>query len=969
VNRIVETIYRLRDNVSAGLDRIGLSWRRAGKDADEASQRVEANTGRMGGGFTALIATVKKFGAAILAISVVGVLVKIKDAIVDIVSTAERLDDVDKRFATAFGGVEAGTRAMSEVRAIAETTPFAFEAVANAAIEMRKRGLDPLDGSLKALLDNAAANDQSMEDLSGTIEALGKASLRGEVGMRALVSLTERGIPVFQLLSNATGKSETELRRMAASGQLGADAIKQITTELGKMRAGAAQAEFGDLDAQFQKLRDRMDQIKKSLVAGGPLELIQQQFVDLNREVAAVARSPEFGRLTESIRGSMTAGTEAVRAFVENIDLRELVSEFQVFGEAVRASIQIVRGIEVVAGPALNALDALTLPLKQMKLVAAVGLGAVADGLDAIIPKAAQAKDAIEGTLSPLAAVRDEIDAAKEVGEALALAFQATRAGFDDLSLGAAEIALKLGDIGGPADEAKAKILALMTEVREANPERIGDIALALAEVGSTSEKAGENLRAGLGEALKKLTGEQLLQFQTSASTAFSQFRATANESSNVLETTLMAALEKLKVSGAGLGQVFTPQGEQIIATFRVVAESAVASATQIEAAFLAALRNTTTTAEAEALGAALNQAADQGRIGIEAATRATVALNDQLAKLANAADPLADAFSRLGIVSQRELDRIAETARSDFDLIVQAARSGTQSLDDVGRAFVAMAQKQLDAVRNASEWERRQVEASLRTKAAALGLRDALAEVGLAGQQAGADVAGGAQEATAALDRTAAAANRTADAAEQIATTGDQVVNNFTSITYAAQDTSFALDGVSDAFIRAATAQSGFVKSQGGRGSEVAIELQRQSVELERQIQLVRDQNAEYDELEMRVRDLRGQFQYLSDDRLRQLAQEQQRLDENMKRREESLQRERELVQRQQTTSDPNPAPPPRSTGGGLGDVAKVELTIKSDPLGQPFHVPAQDLSDLAEKLTPLIVDQLHRARSLSGR
>jgi tape measure domain-containing protein len=970
-NKIVETIYRLRDNVSAGLEKIGLGWRKASKDTESATRTIETSTGRMSAGFTALVAIVKKFGAAILAVGVVGGLVKLKDALVDIVGIGEKFQNLEGQFAAVFGSTEKGAEALIRIRELADGAPQSFEDIAAAAVKLRQVGLDPLDGTLQALLDNNAALEGSQTDLLATIDALGKAALRGEVGLRALVSLSERGVPVFDLLGKALGKSEPELRRMAEAGQLGSDSIKLLIEELGKLRAGAAANEMQELASQLQKLRDRMEQIKASLVAGGPLDLIRQQFVDLNREIGEVAASPEFARLTESIRGSLTAGTQAIREFVDNVDLRELVTEFELFSEAVRASMQVLRGIGTVVGPTVAALDQLTLPLKQMKLVATIGLGAIADGLDAILPKAAAAEEAIKGTLSPLDAARNQIEAVKDVGDALVLAFEATRAGFDNLSAGAAQIALNLGDISGPAEEAREKIAALVEEVKTATPERIGDIALALGEVGSKSIAAGENLRSGLGAALAKLTGEDLLKFQTEATSAFGKFKVSADESGAVLETTLLVAMERLGVSGAKLGVTFTAAGEDIIAAFRVVAESAVATSDQIEAAFSGALKKATTVAEAQALGDALQRAAEQGRVSLDATTRATIALNDQITKLKNATDPLADAFTRLGIVSQKELDRLANTARRDFDSIVVAARAGEASLDDVGRAFVAMAQKQLDSVRNASEWERKQVEGAIRSQAATLGLRDALSEVGLAGAEAGDLVAQGAEKATGALRDTAAAAGSVASAASDVSATGGDVVNNFNNITFAAQGTTAALDGVSEAFRAAAAAQAGQVTSTGGRESTVFAELQRQSAALEEQIALVREQNAEYDDLEQRIRSLRGQYQFLSDDRLRQLAQEQLRLEENQARREEALKREQEQMERLKSQGADAAQ---RSQGSdrpavGSGGIAKVELTVKNATSGSPLRVQDQDLYALARELTPLIVSELKMYQSVSGR
>ncbi len=961
--KIIETIYDLKDQVTAKLKKIGDAFGRARKDNEKASEGIEKANLRSSASFDRLAKNVATFRAAVAAVLAGVGLSKLKDGLVDILNTGERFEDLSKKFTTAFGSFEQGEAALESVRKLADNVPFAFEEVAAAAVELKKRGIDPLDGSLQALIDNAAANDQGIDELRSTIEALGKASLRGEVGTRALVSLTEKGIPVFQLLGRALGKTEEEIRAMAESGKLGAAEIALLTTELGKLRAGAASSEVGDLDAQLIKLRDTLIQVKNDIAQGGGLEVARKQFADLNTEVKRIASSPEFSRLKQSINETFESGTDAARAFIDNIDFAELITEVDQLTSALRDMFTIIEASDTLVGPLFDALDSLTLPFKQLKFFAGQALTEIATLLDQTASQIGETTAEMQGVVSPLALIRAEIELGRIALEAFDDAQRAIKGG---LSVEAKNIADALGFLEGPADAAKAKIAELFKTFQTDTPQRLGDVALGLAQVGTYANNVAATVREGLGAELKKLSGEELLKFQQSAQTAFGAMKVSAEEAATVLDPILTEALGRLGVSGELLGQQITASGKQIIATFQTVVDSAVATSDQIEAAFAGALLGASTVAEAQALGAALEAAAQRGRVSLDAAARSAIDLRNRVLELTNAADPLADAFERLGIVSQRELDRIAETARGDFESIRQSAIAGQRSLDDVSRAFVAMAQAQLNAVANASTFEKAQVSAALRAQGAALGLKDELVKLGLVGEEAGKKIAGGADRATAALRDTAAAAGGVADAAADMGSQAGQSASALINVAGAADQAAGSLDGVSAAFLKAAEAQAGRRTSGGGKEANIFKDLQEQNARLEEEIALTRDLNSEFDETEQRIRALRGQYEYLSDDRLRQLAQEQQRLDENRRRREEDAKREQEAAQRatqQPTATNTNSqraesAARPATSGGGI--------TLNFNPNVTVFgkELPASVVSSWGRQLKTEIDNITRRSR-----
>ncbi len=92
-------------------------------------------------------------------------------------------------------------------------------------------------------------------------------------------------------------------------------------------------------------------------------------------------------------------------------------------------------------------------------------------------------------------------------------------------------------------------------------------------------------------------------------------------------------------------------------------------------------------------MGALLESAGRQGKVGFDAAARSAAALNARIREIQVAIDPLADEFARLGIQSQASLNATRDAAKSAFEAIRDGAARGKASVEDVRRAFRAYAE------------------------------------------------------------------------------------------------------------------------------------------------------------------------------------------------------------------------------------------------------------------------------------
>ena len=127
------------------------------------------------------------------------------------------------------GSVEAGEEATAWIKDFAKNTPLQLEEVTDAFALLRSYGLDPMDGSLQAIVDKNEQLGGGMERLTGLSSALGQAWAKQKLQTEEILQLVERGVPVWEMLGNVTGKNTEQLQKLASEGRIGRDVIQALS--------------------------------------------------------------------------------------------------------------------------------------------------------------------------------------------------------------------------------------------------------------------------------------------------------------------------------------------------------------------------------------------------------------------------------------------------------------------------------------------------------------------------------------------------------------------------------------------------------------------------------------------------------------------------------------------------------------------------------------------------------------------
>lgn len=549
--------------------------------------------------------------------SVTAALGKLRDGIAEVLRVGGAFETMRAQMATLYGSVEQGERAFAWIREFGKTVPYELGAVTDAFTKLKAMGLDPMDGSMQAIADQAAALGGGAQTLEGIVLALGQAWTKQKLQGEEALQLIERGVPVWDLLARATGKTAVQLQQMATAGQLGRDAIAALIAEMGKANFGAASNAMNTWNGQIALLKTNWQEFLDTIAGSGVLDLFRNELTAINNAIAELARTGELQQWARAASDAIVSLYEAIKAGV---------GFFRDYGAEMKTLTEVAVGFK-----------ALSLGKQALQWGADIALSAKGIEQSAgIISRAGQL--AAAGWLGWNVGqwLREEFDVIEKAGIALAAgltkaaaraqaAWEMLKAPFTDDTVAAAQ-------------ERLAQTLA-----------QIDDEYAALFETATRAADAQQ----------------QVAQTAAQAAEAVAQ-QAQAVDSAAQAQARLAESLAALGVNAAQALGGISEGAQKAIDAVGSVAESVKALGTEsetaaraLEMAFAAAIPKADSAAALDALAAQMQQLAGQGAISAAQAARLTEAFDaqrDALAKLTPEYKAQAAARERAAAALQNEL-------------------------------------------------------------------------------------------------------------------------------------------------------------------------------------------------------------------------------------------------------------------------------------------------------------------------
>ena len=281
------------------------------------AQRIDSSFGRSSalGGLTQSLSNISNVISAIPAVGqMAGALTR---PLMDATQAGLRFNMMWENARIGFEGV-AGSAALAEehlqrLQAFGERTPFEFPGLLQSSRMMNTFGFQIRDHiPLLTQWGNAVASsgELSADAIEGVARAFGQMRSLGRVNSEEMSQLAERGIPAWELLAKAIGKSVAETRKMAEQGRLrGGPAVEAITAMIAQDPRFTGQMErmSKTLAGGLSTMRDQYDR-----AAGYATEGLAQSFRDSAQQIANSPGIP--ATMGESFKVVLTPVAAMVRA-------------------------------------------------------------------------------------------------------------------------------------------------------------------------------------------------------------------------------------------------------------------------------------------------------------------------------------------------------------------------------------------------------------------------------------------------------------------------------------------------------------------------------------------------------------------------------------------------------------------------------------------------------------------------------
>jgi tape measure domain-containing protein len=282
---------------------------RLGRELSQSSQRTggfEGTIGSLTGRLVALAGT--WFGLQTLTTQLVSMF-----------KSGDQAERLDVQLKAVMGSIAGGGEASAWIQDFAKNTPLQLDEVTQVFVRLKAFGIDPMAGAMQGIVDQAYKLGGGFEEVQGISLALGQAWAKQKLQGEEILQLIERGVPVWQLLEQVTGKNTAELQKLSEAGKLGRDTIAALMNEIAAQSSGAARDNMSLLSGLISNAQDNLAKFYRLVSESGALDWLKGQLANLNAEFEAMARDGRLQAWAQRLSDGFISLGETLKSLIQTL--------------------------------------------------------------------------------------------------------------------------------------------------------------------------------------------------------------------------------------------------------------------------------------------------------------------------------------------------------------------------------------------------------------------------------------------------------------------------------------------------------------------------------------------------------------------------------------------------------------------------------------------------------------------------
>ncbi|WP_270817878.1 tape measure protein [Aeromonas sp. Y318-3] len=561
--------------------------------------------------------------------------------------TGDQAERLDVQLKAVMGSIAGGKEASAWIKDFAKNTPLQLSEVTQVFVRLKAFGIDPMAGAMQGIVDQAFKLGGGFEEVQGISLALGQAWAKQKLQGEEILQLIERGVPVWQMLEQVTGKNTAELQKLSEAGKLGRETISALMNEIAAQSRGAAADNMSLLSGLISNAQDNLAKFYRMVAENGALAWLKNQLANLNAEFEVMARDGRLQAWAKRLSDGFISMGETLKSLIQTL------SEWRT---ALTVLAQAWVGLKIAGW--MGDLRSLYAQFIAMPVATATAAGGMTTA----------------GTAAAGAAIGVRVLGAAVKGLLAAVAvesiIQITQFASALRQLVQAELALR--EAQGLSSETQARLngqfAALSTELGFAITS-MADLDRLVAEGKVHYDEATGSWRQGA--AAVKALGDEV----KSTRDYLAEINAVAKQTAADGPAKLAKAFEELGLDFERANGRIGAGFQKTIGALDVLVAHTGASSAAIEEALAAAYNSTKTTAEIDAVIARQKQLAAQGKITGDALARSMAIAADAMAKVKGGSGDTKQAVAAIG----DGFDEAAARAKGATD----AMRAGLKGVQD----------------------------------------------------------------------------------------------------------------------------------------------------------------------------------------------------------------------------------------------------------------------------------------------